>query len=91
MALSPLLEFVDTWDKTPLSGNETELTLLAIGAVLGLCLGIAWLVTRLITLILTCLKLLSPELTPVAQSSAHEADYLLLLFSPPSSLTSLRI
>ena len=91
MALSPMLEFVDTWDKYPLTGCDTELVMLGFGVVLGLCFGMAWLAVRLISVILCSLLLLPPEMAPAAQPFAHKADYLLLLFSPPWRLTSLRI
>jgi len=95
MVLPPLFDTFDTWDKTPefpMVGHNTETNLVVIGMDAGLCLGVAWMAVLLLDWLVS---LLAPPLRELAtaapQPLSRGTEYLLLLFSPPWRLTSLRI
>lgn len=91
MAASPLFELVDRWDNIPATGNDTALTLVVIGACIGLCFGAASLIVRLIGLVFSLFMRLSSEMAHISQPHLHALEYERLLFSPPLALTALRI
>lgn len=91
MALPPLFELVDRWDNIPATGNDTAITLVVIGACIGLCLVSGFLIVRLVTLLLSLFIGVLPDIAPTAQPNSFGADHLRLLFSPPLSFISLRI
>ncbi len=91
MAVPPLFELVDKWDNIPATGNDTAITLIVIGACIGLCFVSAFLIVRVVTLLLSLFIGVLPEMAPTAQPNSFGADHLRLLFSPPVSFTSLRI
>jgi len=94
MVLPPLLEVFDTWDKRPeipVEGRDTETTLEVIGAVAGMCLGVAWLSVLLMNWLASLFAPFPQGSVPAAQPFAFGTDHLRRLFSPPLNLTSLRI
>lgn len=91
MFLPQLCEVMDRWDKISDFGNDTEAMLIVIGICIGLCLLSALLVAQLLAVVLAILMRLSPEMARDSQLQSEETDYLRLLYSPPLSLTSLRI
>lgn len=94
MVVPSMLETFDTWDKTPeipVAGSDTETTLVVIGAAVGMFLGVAWLSVLLMNWLASLFEPLLPEPAPATQPHSYGALYLRLLFSPPLSLTSLRI
>ena len=95
MVLPPVFDTFDTWDKKPelpLVGHNTETTLVAIALEAGMGLAVAWASVLLLNWVAS---LFPPPMRKLAQVSArtyaYGIDYLLLLFSPPWRLTSLRI
>ncbi len=92
MAVSPLYEFFDKWDNVAATGNDTAVTVVAIAACIGLCFCMATVMVGLIGFVFSFLmRLLSGELAVDSQSDPHALEYQQILFSPPLSLTSLRI
>ena len=91
MAVPQLCEVLDRWDKISDFGNDTEFLLIVIGICIGLCLLSALLAVSLLGVVAAILMRLMPGIASAGQSQSKEADYLRLLFSPPLSLTSLRI
>ncbi len=91
MAYSPLFEIFDRWDNIPATGNDTALTLIVIGACIGLCFGMASLIVRLAGLIFSLVMWLSSEMELAWQRHPHTLEYERLLFSPPLAVLSLRI
>jgi len=91
IAVSPLIECFDTWDNIPATGNDTELTFFVIGVCIGLCFVMAMLLVRLVVLVFSLVVRLSSEMASTSRLHAFGTDYLRLLFSPPLSLSSLRI
>ncbi|MHB8389331.1 MAG: hypothetical protein ACYDBH_07085 [Acidobacteriaceae bacterium] len=73
---------------------DPEFLLMMLSSMLILCFGIAALVRRLFSLDLSLSDLLPLGLLGLSQSSAHEQEAFereRLLFSPPLSVTALRI
>lgn len=95
MVLPPVFDTFDTWDKQPelpMVGHNTETTLVIASANLGLCFAVAWGSVLLLSWLASLFPPLMRKLAPVsARTHACGIDYLLLLFSPPWRLTSLRI
>lgn len=91
MAASPLFELVDRWDNIPATGNDTALTLVVIGACIGLCFGMASLLVWLAGWVFSLVMRLSSEMALASQRHAHTLEYERLLFSPPLAALSLRI
>lgn len=91
MTASPLFEIVDRGNDIRATGNDTVITLVAIAACIGLCFCMATMVVGLIGFIFSLFMLLSSEMPRASQPLHHAVEYELLLFSPPLSLTSLRI
>jgi hypothetical protein len=86
-----LCEVFDRWDNIADFGNDTEFMLIVIGICIGLCLLSALLIVQLVRLTTSILMRSLRAMTCAAQPHSYGSDFLQLLFSPPLSLTSLRI
>ena len=86
-----LCEAFDRWDSISDFGNDTEFMLIVIGICIGLCLLSALLIVHLVRLTASIVMRLLPAVKVAAQPHTYGNDFLQLLFSPPLSLTSLRI
>jgi hypothetical protein len=95
MVLPPVCNLFDKWDKgpeLPLTGHDTETTLMAMAFEAGMGMAVAWSSVLL-------LAWLSRVFLPGAIESAlvpvvwggRATEYLLLLFSPPWRILPLRI
>ncbi len=91
MVGSQLCQFFDRWDSLADFGHDTEFMFLTIGICVGLCLLVAWLVVRLLKAALLLLIQIAGSKPPDDKLHSDEVVYLRLLFSPPLSLSSLRI
>ncbi len=91
MVGSQLCQFFDRWDSLADFGHDTEFMFLTIGICVGLCLLVAWLVVRLLKAALLLLIQIAGSKPPDDKLDSDEVVYLRLLFSPPLSLSSLRI
>jgi len=91
MAAPQLCELLDRWDSIADFGHDTEFMLMVIGMCIGLCLLLALLIVQLVRAVFSSAMRLLREPSPAGQPHSFGADYLFLLFSPPLSLTSLRI
>lgn len=94
MVLPPLFDTFDTWDKTPelpVAGHNTETTIAVLALETGLGIAAAWASVVLLAWLAAhfVLPLLSVRLP--AQPEVRGTEYQLLLFSPPTLFTSLRI
>ena len=95
MVLPPVLDTFDTWDKRPelpIVGRNTETNIVVFTADLAMCMVVAWasicLMQWLVTLLARCLlQIFSAPPRPEVRAT----EYLLLLFSPPWRVVSLRI
>lgn len=86
-----LCEVLDRWDSIADFGNDTEFMLIVIGICIGLCLLSALLIVQLVRPTVSIVMRLMPAMTCAAQPHSYGNEFLQLLFSPPLSLTSLRI
>jgi hypothetical protein len=91
MTAPQLCELFDRWDSITDFGNDTEFMLIVVGICIGLCLLSALLIVQLARRLFSVGMLLSSEAAPGQRSQFHPLEYERLLFSPPLSLTSLRI
>lgn len=95
MALPPVFNAFDTWDKgpeLPLVGHDTETTLMMIAVDVGLGMAVAWSSICLLSWLAAVLLPGMIEPAPVhARPGVRATEYLLLLFSPPWPMVSLRI
>lgn len=96
MVLPPLLQTFDTWDRKPeipVAGHDTEATVVELSFECGLCLTVAWVSITVLSNLAVMLASVADALAPAASVVARAlgTDYLLLLFSPPWRLVSLRI
>jgi hypothetical protein len=91
MAAPQLCEVFDRWDRIPDFGNDTEFVLIVTGICIGLCLLSALLIVQMVGMVISLVVRLLPVTVRATQPHSFGADYLRLLFSPPLSLTSLRI
>lgn len=91
MTISQLSELFDRWDTIADVGHDTEFMLIVIGMCIGLSLLLALLVVQLVRAVFLFLMRLLRGASPAAQPHSYGTEYLLLLFSPPLSFTSLRI
>lgn len=94
MALPPVFDAFDKWDRTPeipVSGHNTETTLAMMAVGVGMGLTVAWSAVLLLNWLAAMFA--TPMLAPRAQArpGVRATDYLLLLFSPPWAFASLRI
>lgn len=95
IALPPVLNAFDTWDKTPelpIVGHDTETTLMVMALEAGMGIAVAWASVRLLDWLAAAFLPGLVEAEPVLTLCGIRAtDYLLLLFSPPWRTVSLRI
>ncbi len=91
MAVSQMCELFDRWDTIADIGHDSEFMFIVIGMCVALCLLLALLIVRLARTVFSLVMRLSRGVPPAVQPHSYGTDYLLLLFSPPLSLTSLRI
>jgi len=95
MVVPPILNTFDWWDKTPelpVVGHDTETTLMMAAVEVGLCVAVAWGSVCLFALLALTLRLGRVDVAPVrALRGVRATEYLLLLFSPPWRIVSLRI
>jgi hypothetical protein len=96
MVLTPAFNVIDKWDKgpeLPLVGHDTETTLMMAALDVGLCVAVAWgsvcLLTRLAAVLL--LGMIETAVPVHAHRGVSATEYLLMLFSPPWRIVSLRI
>ncbi|HEV2471402.1 MAG TPA: hypothetical protein VGS41_01975 [Chthonomonadales bacterium] len=91
MALPQLCEVFDRWDAISDFGNDTEFMLIVIGICIGLCLLTALLIVQLVGLVVSLVMRFLSAIVRATERHSFGNAYLRLLFSPPLSLTSLRI
>jgi len=91
MAISQLCELFDRWDSIADVGHDSEFMFIVIGMCIALCLLLALLIIQLSKIVFSLLMRLLRGVSPAIQPHSYGTDYLLLLFSPPLSFTSLRI
>jgi hypothetical protein len=91
MAVSQVCGLFDRWDTIADVGHDSEFMFLVIGMCIGLCLLMALLLVQLVRTVFLLVMRLLRAASPPAQPHSYGCDYLLLLFSPPLSFTSLRI
>ena len=95
MVVPPLFDTFDTWDKgpeLPVIGHNTETNVVLATASLGICFAVisaGILVFNGLAALLEASIEVSTPMAPLAR--ARSTDYLLLLYSPPWRLSSLRI
>jgi hypothetical protein len=96
MVLPPVFSVVDKWDKgpeLPLVGHDTEITLMMAAVDVGLGVAVAWSSVCLLAWLAAVLLLgMIETAVPVhAHRGVRVTEYLLMLFSPPWRIVSLRI
>jgi hypothetical protein len=91
MALPQLCEVFDRWDAISDFGNDTEFMLIVIGICIGLCLLSALVIAQFVGLVVALVTRIFPATESATLLRSFGTDYLRLLYSPPLSLTSLRI
>ncbi len=94
MVLPPLFDTFDTWDKAPelpVVGHNTETTLMVMGLEAGMGLIVAWASVLVLNWLAVMFALRTHEASVPAQPGVRATEYLLLFFSPPRALSSLRI
>ncbi len=95
MVLPPVFDTFDTWDRrpeVPVAGHNTETTLVVVTVDLGMCMVVAWASIRLMRWLVALLKpFVLKVLAAAFDPPVRATDYLLLLFSPPWRLLSLRV
>lgn len=95
MVLPPVFNTFDKWDKgpeLPLVGHDTETTLMMAALEVGLGVAVAWGLARLLAWLVAVLSPWTIEAVPVhARRGVRATEYLLLVFSPPWPIVSLRI
>ena len=95
MIVPPVLNAFDSWDKTPelpIVGHDTETTLMVMACEAGMGVAVAWASIRLLDWLAAVLL---PGIVAAAPlrilRGIRATAYLLLLFSPPWRVLSLRI
>lgn len=95
MIVTPLCNMFDKWDKgpeLPLVGHDTETTLMMTALEVGLGVAVAWNTVFLLDWLVSVVLPAMMETAPVhARRGVRAAEYLLLLFSPPGRIVTLRI
>lgn len=91
IAVSQMCELCDRWDTIADFGHDSEFMFIVIGMCIGLCILLALLIVKLARIFFSLVMRLLRSASPPAQPHSYGTDYLLLLFSPPLSFTSLRI
>jgi hypothetical protein len=96
MVLPPVFNVLDRWDRgpeLPLVGHDTETTLMMAAVDVGLGAAVAWSTVCLLAWLAAVL--LPGTIAASAMVAEHygvgATEYLLLLFSPPWRIVSLRI
>lgn len=96
MVLPPVFNVVDKWDKgpeLPLVGHDTETTLMMAAFDVGLGVAVAWSAVCLLGWLAAVIlpSAIETDAAPHAHRGVRATDYLLMLFSPPWRIVSLRI
>jgi hypothetical protein len=91
IAVTQMCELFDRWDTIADIGHDSEFMFMVIGMCVALSLLLALLLVKLAGIVSELVARLLAGVSPPAQPHSCQADYLLLLFSPPFSFTSLRI
>ena len=91
IAVSQMCELLDRWDTIADVGHDSEFMFIVIGMCIALSLLLALLIVKLAGIFFSLVARLLLGVSPPAQPHSYGTDYLLLLFSPPLSFTSLRI
>ncbi len=94
MAVPPVCDAFDTWDKTPeipLAGHNTETTLMVFGLEAGVCLAVAWASILLLDGLAAWFAPRVQKAPAPIRSQVRATDYLMWIFSPPWTFASLRI
>ncbi len=91
IAVSQMCELFDRWDTIADIGHDSEFMFILIGMCIALSLLLALLIVKLARIFFSLVARLLLGVSPPAQPHSYGTDYLLLLFSPPLSFTSLRI
>ncbi len=95
MVAPPVCNTFDKWDKgheLPLAGHDAETTLMVMAFEVGISVAVAWGSALLLTWLAAVLLPGFLEASPAQTSRGVRAtEYLLLLFSPPWRVVSLRI
>jgi hypothetical protein len=96
MVLPPVFNVVDKWDKgpeLPLVGHDTEITLMMTAVDVGLGVAVAWSSVCLLAWLaaLLLLRMIETDAPALAHRGVRATEYLLMLFSPPWRVVSLRI
>lgn len=95
MVLPPVFNVFDSWDKAPefpLTGHDTETTLMWMALEIGMGVAVAW---SSVLLLAWLAEVLLPGALGIAPTPSRPCfcatEYLLLLFSPPWRDVTLRI
>ena len=91
IAVSQMCELFDRWDSIADVGHDSEFMFIVIGMCIAMCVLLALLIVKLARIFFSLVARLLRGVSPPAQPHTYGTDYLLLLFSPPLSFTSLRI
>jgi hypothetical protein len=96
MILPPVFNVVDKWDKgpeLPLVGHDTETTLMMAAVDVGFGVAVAWISVSLLAWLaaVLLLRMIETAAPAHAQRGVRATEYLLMLFSPPWRIVSLRI
>ncbi len=94
MVVPPVFNTFDTWDKKPelpLVGHDTETTIVMMAVDVGMCFTVAWASVLLLNWLAAIFAPRMEELRAVERPGVRATEYLLLLFSPPWTFTTLRI
>ena len=94
MALPPVFDTFDHWDKTPeipVVGHNTETTVAVVAVGFGMCVAVAWAAVLLLEWLASFLTPRALKMLAPVQFAGRATEYLLLLFSPPWAFTTLRI
>lgn len=91
IAVSEMCGLFDRSDTIADVGHDSEFMFIVIGMCIALCVLLASLIVKLARILFSLVARLLLGVSPPAQTHSYGTDYLLLLFSPPLSFTSLRI
>lgn len=96
MVLPPVFNVVDQWDKgpeLPLVGHDTETTLMMAAVDVGFGVAVAWNSVSCLAWLaaVLLLRMIETAAPAHAQRGVRATEYLLMLFSPPWRIVSLRI
>ncbi len=90
MLVCPILETFDQWDHTVQTGNDTECTLV----VLGLCVGVAYTLARLVfrfSLTKSLVELISNLCAHISFTSGKRGSFFVIPIPLSPSVLGLRI